>query len=42
MWAIKENITEIPIIYPEADGASRILEQLENYYNDDDKQDSKF
>lgn len=36
MWQIKENVKGIPVIYPDSDGANRIIEQLENYYNENE------
>jgi hypothetical protein len=38
MWLIKDNIKEIPVIYSDSDGASRIIEQIDNLYNENAKE----
>jgi hypothetical protein len=35
MWLIKDNLKDIPVLYPDSDGAARILECLERYYEKD-------
>lgn len=33
MWLIKENVKDIPVIYPDSDGAKRIIDEIEDYYS---------